>query len=192
MTTITETPQGWYLLTLRSRKQKHPVVLTHITVSETYILLLISYLPHTHTHTHTHRALMTKLITPLQGKVEEWKKTTSLLDKEHEKGTLLNATAFVSLGRVGMLRDMPITHLFSVGIVSHLSWGMSYNRSIWELYTLAKQGVHKAIVTISIMQTGKRKTHISMRPHTVIMLYLNVVLALPVHTYSGRYVVTAT
>lgn len=32
------------------------------------------------------RALSSKLLVPLQSKIEEWKKTTSQLDKEHEKG----------------------------------------------------------------------------------------------------------
>jgi hypothetical protein len=35
----------------------------------------------------THRALMTKLLNPLQTKIEEWKKTAVQMDKEHEKGT---------------------------------------------------------------------------------------------------------
>ena len=51
---------------------------------------------HTHTHTHTNtrththttcRAFMGKLLAPLQGKIEEWKKMTTYLDREHEKGT---------------------------------------------------------------------------------------------------------
>ena len=47
---------------------------------------------HAHTHTHTlthsltHRALMGRLLAPLQGKIEEWKKTTTHFDREHEKG----------------------------------------------------------------------------------------------------------
>lgn len=32
-------------------------------------------------------ALMDKLVTPLQDKIEEWKKTAALLDKDHAKGT---------------------------------------------------------------------------------------------------------
>lgn len=31
-------------------------------------------------------ALMEKLVTPLQDKIEEWKKTAALLDKDHAKG----------------------------------------------------------------------------------------------------------
>ena len=42
----------------------------------------------THSLSHTHRALMTKLLNPLQTKIEEWKKTAVQMDREHEKGAL--------------------------------------------------------------------------------------------------------
>lgn len=34
-----------------------------------------------------HSALMESLITPLQDKIEDWKKTANQLDKDHAKGT---------------------------------------------------------------------------------------------------------
>ena len=34
------------------------------------------------------RALMDNLISPLELKIEEWKKVASLLDKDHAKGTV--------------------------------------------------------------------------------------------------------
>lgn len=34
----------------------------------------------------TFSALMEKLVIPLQDKIEEWKKTAALLDKDHAKG----------------------------------------------------------------------------------------------------------
>lgn len=36
------------------------------------------------------RALMAKLLAPLQVKVEEWKRTTSALEREHDKGKLFS------------------------------------------------------------------------------------------------------
>lgn len=37
-------------------------------------------------YSSTLSALMEKLVTPLQDKIEEWKKTAALLDKDHAKG----------------------------------------------------------------------------------------------------------
>ncbi len=46
---------------------------------------------HTHTHTHTHHsAFLTKMLAPLQSRIEQWKKTTALMDKEHDKGRAHN------------------------------------------------------------------------------------------------------
>lgn len=35
----------------------------------------------------SHSALMESLVTPLQDKIEDWKKTANQLDKDHAKGT---------------------------------------------------------------------------------------------------------
>ena len=48
---------------------------------------IISLTPtHTHTHTHTCSAFLTKMLAPLQSRIEQWKRTTALMDKEHDKG----------------------------------------------------------------------------------------------------------
>lgn len=39
-------------------------------------------------------ALMEKLVTPLQDKIEEWKKTAALLDKDHAKGMAMPEFSF--------------------------------------------------------------------------------------------------
>lgn len=40
------------------------------------------------------RALMTKLLGPLQVKIEEWKKTTAHLEREHDKGQSITSEMF--------------------------------------------------------------------------------------------------
>jgi len=46
------------------------------------------------------RALSSKLLAPLQSKIEEWKRTTSNMDREHEKGEFV--CEFVCVTRVMM------------------------------------------------------------------------------------------
>lgn len=47
-----------------------------------YILCVVSFSP----VWLTPSSLMEKMIAPLQDKIEEWKKTAALLDKDHAKG----------------------------------------------------------------------------------------------------------
>lgn len=52
-------------------------------VSELFLNLCISLL----NLCLSYSALMESLITPLQDKIEDWKKTANQLDKDHAKGT---------------------------------------------------------------------------------------------------------
>lgn len=49
-----------------------------------YVILLVLY-PHIVSLCHC-SALMEGLVTPLQDRIEEWKKTANQLDKDHAKG----------------------------------------------------------------------------------------------------------
>ena len=52
---------------------------------------------------HTCRALTNKLLNPLQIKIEEWKKTTVQMDREHEKGMPEKLATNGAEGRIGRL-----------------------------------------------------------------------------------------
>lgn len=85
-------------------------------------------------------ALMDKLVTPLQDKIEEWKKTAALLDKDHAKGTA----------------DTPIYYLISVILNYAISLTICFYFCVTE-YKRSRQEIKKKSSDTLKLQKKARK-----------------------------------